>query len=933
MDLQSLRDWALHLMTIIVPTIVVGTLVIFLRDSLVALLRRMAQAAASSLRQRRADRFFERRYLNWIGKECQRSTLIGVIPAEPGRQPALPDVFVVPAFSEHRVMPRLEELDGRPGLLERPGEVVRPLLPGEALDRRTVVILGEPGSGKSTLLRFLALACVDRAAERSYLEQLGLQPGRRVPVILPLLEFASSSEPLPVFVEEHVARHTAGVLRPPRGYFERLYQKGLGLFLLDGLDEVLGLGEDAYRRACEAVDSLAAVENGNRFVVTSRIVGWRGMLSHDFVPIYIEPFDEPRRRGFVERWYQAMEAGTVTGGGSADETHILRRRAREQAGDLIGAIEGSERLKRLAANPLLLSVMALVHRTDMLLPRDRARLYGRCAELLLERWDVGRGVEDGSATGLTLAQREAMLRHVARRFHENGRRFAPRREVKSLLAEFLPSLGQPAERAAEMLNWVERRTGLLADGEYLTFAHLGFQEYFTAQSALHDLALRESLLQPERLLDPWWREVVLLLVGIADDATDFVRRVYSPEEDDLLRRRLFLAGRCAGEATRVDEPLRNGIRDALLQVWRETPFKKQREAALAALAVQPTKGIADHFVTALGDENVEVRRKAAWALAELRVKSPDVAKALLEAMEDRDAWVRKTAASALGQLELKQERVLNALLQAVHDESEAVRQGVAWALGRLGVAEKTVTSALRVAVQDADGEVRRNAWEAFQRLGMLDQRMVNDLFEALGDSEAERRAIAVEALGMVQGKDARVVEALLEAMNDADGEVRANATRALSNLETKDGRVVGPLWKATRDRDVRVRGRAVWTLARLAVNEESLMSAVLELVREEDPRARRDAVSALGELGVAEEHAVDALLEALKDESAAVRAAAGWALGRLGMAEERVVDALLEALRDDGFGVQSSVFGALWELSERQGLWIGPNGVVWETRR
>jgi len=712
-------DWR-----ILLVSVVIAALTIVFRDALVALLKRLPQAMLALLGQRWADRLFERRYLDWIGKEYQRVTLIGVIPAEPGREPRLPNVFVVPAFSERRErrMPRPETLEDSFAFPEGPEDATRPLSPAEVLSRRTAVILGQPGFGKSTLLRFLALATVGRVVNRPYRERLGLRPEKRIPILVPLLEFARCEKPLPAFAEEYVTRRSQWVLQPPPGYFERLSRQGRCLFLLDGLDEVLGLGDDAYRKVCYAVNALAAVEGGNRLLVTSRIAGWRGMLSPDFTPAYIEPFDEPRRREFAERWYQTVEASAVTGRESSDEAEIRRRRARERAEDFIKAVEDSDRLKRLAANPLLLSVMALVHRTDMVLPRERARLYGRCAELFLERWDVGRGVEDRGATSLTLAQKEALMRHLARRFHENGLRFVPRREVECLMGEMLPSLGQPAERAGELLDWVERRTGLLADGEYLTFAHLAFQEYFTAQAALHDPALRESLLRPERLFDPWWREVTVLYAGMADDATDFVRRIYSPEEDDLFRHRLFLAGRCAGEAARIEEPMRREIRDALLQMWWETPFSKQWNETLTALAVRSDKETVDYFLTALEDEDARVRGKAAWTLAELGVKEKGVVNALLEATEDEDAGVRKNAVSALGELGVAEERIVNAVLEVLKDKEAGVRQGAAWALGRLGVAGERVVDALLEALKDEDLKVRSNAfgalWELSERQGL-----------------------------------------------------------------------------------------------------------------------------------------------------------------------------------------------------------------------
>jgi HEAT repeat protein/energy-coupling factor transporter ATP-binding protein EcfA2 len=726
--------------------------VILFRDALVGLLRRLGEALTKLLGQRWADRRFERRYLKWLAGECDKISLIGVFAATPERKPRLSEVFVLPAFSEyHRERwPRpLEEKSRSPSPKEwmeweeRMREAPRPVSLSEALRRRTVVVLGEPGAGKTTLLRFLALAQAKAlTGDPSLLKNLDPKAERRLPVFLPLREAATATSSLTALAEEHVRRQTKGVLNPPPGYFERQAQRGRCLFLLDGLDEVLGLGDEAYRDVCDSVNALAAVEEKNRFIVTSRIAGWRSMLSPDFSVLAIIPFDPPRREEFVRKWYQAVEASAVEREETSDQAEIRRLRAKERADDLIRAIERSDRLQRLAANPMLLSVMALVHRVDVTLPRERAALYRRCTELLLERWDVGRGIEDRGATGLILAQKESLMRRIGYHFHEKGVRFLPRREVEKLIAEALPALGQPSERAGQLLDWVERRTGLLADGEYLTFAHLAFQEYFAAGAILHDEKLRDRLLQPDRLFNSWWREVILLYAGMADDATDFIRQVYSPEADDLLRRRLFLAGQCVGEAVRVEESLRREIRAELLRMWKEG-YAKQREEALRALSLRPDREVRDFFLQALKDGDAGVRISAALALESLGATNQETIQALREALKDEKALVRGSAAEALGRLGATDEAI-RALREALKDENALVRISAAEALGRLGATDEAIR-ALREALKDEDALVRISAALALGLLGAIDEAL-RALREVLKDEDAMVRDMAFSAL-------------------------------------------------------------------------------------------------------------------------------------------------------------------------------------------
>jgi hypothetical protein len=690
-----------------------------------------------------------------MASKCEKVSLIGVLPARLGREPRLSEVFVLPALSEEYLRGRRHlywEGELRPPAPEewieweeRMREETRPVPLPEALRRRTLVVLGEPGAGKTTLLRYLALAHARAlAGDASLLRQIDPRAERRLPVFLPLRETAAAESPLTTFAEEYVRRF----LNPPPGYFERQARRGRCLFLLDGLDEVLGQGDEAYPNICDAVNALAAVEEKNRFIVTSRIAGWRGMLSPDFSILTITSFDRPRREEFIRKWYQAAEASAVEGKESPDQAEIRRRRARERAEDLIGAVEGNDRLRRLATNPMLLSVMAMVHQEDRTLPRDRATLYRRFAELLLERWDVGRGIKDQGATGLTLRQKESLMRQIGYHFHERGVRFPPRREVERLIAEALPSLGQPSERAGELLDWVERRTGLLADGEYMTFAHLAFQEYFAAGAIVSDPNLRDRLLQPDRLFDPWWREVVLLYVGMADDATDFIRQVYSPEADDLLRRRLFLAGQCIGEATRVEEELRREIRAELLQMWRNG-YRRQQEEALRVLSRWPDREVRDFFLMALKNKGEApiVRSNAAEALGHLGVADPQTLQALREALKDEHTIVRVGAAEALRHLGVA-DPLLQILREALRDENPIVRVGAATVLGHLGVADPQTLQALREALKDEHTGVRVGAALALGHLGVADPQTLQTLWETLRDEDPLVRVSAAEALGV-----------------------------------------------------------------------------------------------------------------------------------------------------------------------------------------
>jgi predicted NACHT family NTPase len=53
---------------------------------------------------------------------------------------------------------------------------------------------------------------------------------------------------------------------------------------------------------------------------------------------------------------------------------------------LRAAIATRADLRRLAGNPLLLTMMALLHASKGRLPEKRVELYAECLDLLLRRW-------------------------------------------------------------------------------------------------------------------------------------------------------------------------------------------------------------------------------------------------------------------------------------------------------------------------------------------------------------------------------------------------------------------------------------------------------------------------------------------------------------------------------------------------------------------
>jgi predicted NACHT family NTPase len=85
---------------------------------------------------------------------------------------------------------------------------------------------------------------------------------------------------------------------------------------------------------------------------------------------------------------------------------------------LLASINNFSAFQELAGNPLLLTMMAILNRNEEL-PRDRATLYERASEVLLQRWDGSKNLQDSSPLDplvnnyLDYIKKQEMLRLVA----------------------------------------------------------------------------------------------------------------------------------------------------------------------------------------------------------------------------------------------------------------------------------------------------------------------------------------------------------------------------------------------------------------------------------------------------------------------------------------------------------------------------------------
>lgn len=484
-------------------------------------------------------------YLESLIGDCRRARLIGLDPnaADPTRGGMTLECLYVALDTKTQVEVAEKDKKRERNVLS-PERKTRPLSALEALaqapDRR-MVLLGLPGAGKSTFVRYLALrmaqALIDRA--RNLAEEL---PGWTRPPLLPLIvPLGRLAESIPAGTQHGTAALIERFIHATLDADERL--KGCGdallnelrslggLICFDGLDEVADLRLRPVVR--EAVERFAAQYDRSGaayFLVTCRTFSYTNAAWQlaDWPRHELAPLDADHITAFVHAWH--AELSRVDPARAEDSA---RKRDR-----LLEALRPGDRrrLAEIAPNPLILTVMAVVHTHKGDLPDTRAQVYEECIDLFLTRWELERTVLGRmqkrsllEALGTLRGTLDDVLQEVAYKAHEGGARLDAAGQAalvtEDLLAGVLQATFGDETQMRTFLDYSEGANGLLMlqgtaplpdapigakERRVYAFPHLTFEEYLAGRylGRLPELGkkVREHLERSDR-----WREPVMFL--------------------------------------------------------------------------------------------------------------------------------------------------------------------------------------------------------------------------------------------------------------------------------------------------------------------------------------------------------------------------------------------------------------------------------------
>jgi len=778
---------------------------------------------------------------------------------------------------------------------------------------KRAVILGDPGFGKTWLLKYearqMALAGIQALEASCNLESITL------PLFLRLSDLAASDAPLEESVIEFISKeykHTETFC----DYVRHQLDKNRCVLLLDAWDEV-----STKLALQKRVAAFAREFNHPRILLTSRIVGYETSLPPlpGAKELELLSFKRSAIESFAEIWFGEYQ---------------------EKAKAFLRKLQSQPQIKGLARIPLMLGLLCRAYPEGDFVGK-RSEVYERCLKGLLKDWvlhDQKSGVKDRELESARVELQLNKLGLLALELFKQGcEQFTPMMLVDILEEKF------NEDKALELIDLLKHRGILVAanssEDPPLLFLHRTFQEYLAARALAKQSDVIDFALNPDRLYDPTWHEVLRLLGGLLGDRTPrYLAALLRENRNDYLCRPFLLTLDVIGE---VDSRyLPEGFIQDIAQVIGMMFCNKSCPINITPdhfVALRDSPKVIDLFIRGVGVQNTYQVGDIAEGIYDV-ICVPRAVGPLIEALKDED--VHLFAIEALGVIGSPE--AISPLVQLLGDKNISVRQYAAEALGRIGsleaidplietlkdkdpmgwvpraaagalieIGSSEAVGLLVETLKDEDSSVRQLAMKV---LVAIDSEAVGLFKEKLKDEDGDIRSLAADALGEIGFPESTVP--LIEALKDEKWSVRSMAARALGVIGSPEA--IGPLVEALKkDEESYVRHSAAEALS--MIDSPGAVCLLVKLLRDENDMVRRCVAEALGAIGSSK--AISPLAEALKDRSDSVCRSAAKALDAIGSPE--AIGPLIDALREEDDLARNSAAEALGAIGTLEA--IGPS--------
>ncbi len=519
--------------------------------------------------------------------------------------------------------------EGQTGQNTEIADVLRQLTAAQPI----AVILGIPGSGKSTTMRWVDLHMAQasrfsllhrgvnrllyvlppRIRQSRLLSHISTLPEGLWPVQLPVLvrigdyakrlkakEDNHESLTFQDFLTEYLPKEYQKLPSLPGKLYEEM-EKQHCLFLFDGLDEV---ANDSLRRQVLA-NIMAFIESYlppkssqnryNRFLITSRIVSYEAGPLTGYAHYTLRDLEDEQIEDFLTHWCPAVERyqmKPLSGHHklTASQEQEALHTGYEERDRLLAAFANSPGIKRLAVNPLMLTILALLQKSGKTLPHRRIELYDMVTRTLLANRNYETGRRYFSDSDLPLV--DQVLSELAYALHKSDF-FLTKLEVNTIAYKVMTEVTKEVPDQNTVENFTETirdSSGLFVEiGQGLfSFMHRTFQEYYVARYLLRQTPKDRKDFVITKFTGAIWREALLLAIASKStenkaEAEELIETIATMQEpcDTFLQRGPLFAASSVVDCTiwSIERTLQRRLANTLFDIYGD-PYGKGRYTSL-----------------------------------------------------------------------------------------------------------------------------------------------------------------------------------------------------------------------------------------------------------------------------------------------------------------------------------------------------------------
>ena len=790
------------------------------------------------------------------------------------------DIYVVP----HLLRKNLQEQKGGPGKIAgSDGKKDREYLIEnnieltirEALTSKNhIVIQGGGGAGKTSLLKYIAL-------KMSTGESLGIGK-KMLPVLIPLREYNCKKQ-FRDFVFHYLNEKIYSL---SEDIFHYLLETNMFFFLLDGLDE---LGSESERlHTIRQVEKFMAQYPHTRMILTSQITGCKSLMG---VPCFtLAGFDEDEIKEFLAKRFKSLEP------------HYNKA----VADKLVSIILSEEKTFNLAQNPLLLTMLLVIHKAGRNLPERIADVYEGAVKTVLETW---KGIHSEKNI-LDLDVVLAVLEKTAFNLHCENRTTVKIEVFKTWLKKVADELGYSSKKIDDIIQMLnERAVFVEKDPGLYGFIHQAFQEYFAARYIACETRYFTQSLIKHNMYSSRWREIILLAASMASPkyADLIFDSILNAENDfeEYIHSNVLFAGEALTNQPMLHPSKRNDIINQLKRLTCPDNIDLLRvEAIQILMKIRRLCQFEDMWARELlDDEDCNIRCLAVEYFTTVKVDNTDIKEGIFDLLKDEDFNVRRKAVEYFITEKVDDINTKEKFSELLRDEDLNLRYLALEYFTSLGADDITIKKKFSELLRDEDSYTRNLAIEYFITTKTVDKEITEKFFELLKTKEYYPPYRALRYFTTVKTEDTEITKKFIELLQDENFTVRKQAVEYFTTVREDAADVKKKIFELLKDRNFTVRKQAVEYLT-VHRKDAKITEKFSKLLNDNRPYVRECAVRYFTALRDDSTEVKKRILTLLKDEDLNVRYFAVEYLATVMVKDAEIVEKFSELLHDKDWRIR-----------------------------